>query len=192
MRDIDIRIALRRHELLHCGEPDTRVVEELGLCQGTARIDIAVVNGSIHGYEIKSAYDTLMRLPGQIEIYSRALDFVTIVTAETHADKVRTAVPEWWGLWVTLCSASKSPFEILREARQNIDVQPIALAQLLWREEALRALEDRNLATGMRGKPRQQMWRVLAAELPLQDLSAIVRKTLKLRGSNWRPGGPQA
>jgi hypothetical protein len=189
MRDIDIRRALRQDARLHYGEPDTRVVEELGLCQGIARVDIAVVNGSIHGYEIKSERDTLARLPGQIDVYSRALDFVTIVTAPAHADKVSRSVPAWWGVWIALQSDGRPRFEIMREAQANTDVAPFAVAQLLWREEALGALEQRNLATGLRSKPREELWHRLASELSLKELSEIVRETLKVRGSTWRSAG---
>ena len=66
MRDCDIRKALRKRlEEAHKGESGTRIVEEFGLCQGRARIDVAVFNGFINGFEIKSARDTLKRLPGQ-------------------------------------------------------------------------------------------------------------------------------
>ncbi len=60
MREIDIRLALRaKLEKLHPGESDTLLGQELGLCQGFARVDLAVVNGTVHGYEIKSEQDTL-------------------------------------------------------------------------------------------------------------------------------------
>jgi len=63
MRDIDVRRKLRVEvERSHECEFDTLIVEELGLCQGIARVDLAVVNGSVHRYEIKSESDTLTRL----------------------------------------------------------------------------------------------------------------------------------
>ena len=34
-------------------------VEELGVCRGRVRVDVAVVNGTLHGYEIKSDRDSL-------------------------------------------------------------------------------------------------------------------------------------
>ena len=189
MRDIDIRRALRTEKRLHYGEPDTRVVEELGLCQGIARVDIAVVNGSIHGYEIKSEHDTLARLAGQIEIYNQALDFVTIVTAPAHGDKVIVGtVPNWWGVWIAELVDGRTRFDVVREARKNKDVVPFAMAQLLWRAEALLALEERSLAEGVRSRPRKELWYRLVSELPFEELSAIVRETLKLRGSTWRSG----
>jgi len=187
MRDIDIRLALR--EIMtrrHGNEPDTLIVEELGLCQGIARVDMAVVNGSLHGYEIKSESDTLVRLPGQTDVYNRALDFVTIIAAQTHAHKISTMVPTWWGIWVAVPEVDGLKFQKKREAQQNPDVSAFALAQLLWREEALQALADRHLATGMRGKTREKLWRRLA-ELEVDVLGKIVRQQLKQRGADWRP-----
>jgi hypothetical protein len=186
MRDIDIRRKLRVDKRLHFGEPDTRVVEELGLCQGIARVDLAVVNGTIHGYEIKSDSDTLARLPAQVEIYSRALDFVTIVTAPSHVSKIRKIVPKWWGIWTTVSDHNGIRLEVSREHRQNPKVDPFSVAQLLWREEALEALENEGLVSGVRSKPRKELWLRLASELPPEKLGHIVRDSLKRRRSDWR------
>jgi hypothetical protein len=192
MRDIDIRRALRaKLEQLHRGEPDTLLGQELGLCQGFARVDLAVVNGSVHGYEIKSEQDTLARLPGQAEIYNRTLDFVTIVAARAHANKISNIVPSWWGIWNAVQDDRGVRLETSREPSKNPNIDPFALAQLLWRDEALQALADRDLATGMRSKPRDELWRRLASELTLEELGCIVRDRLKHRGADWRsPASP--
>src|SRR5665647_2133318 len=87
MRDGDVRTAL--HEQLrgeHAHELDrTRILDELGLA-GEVRVDVAVLNGSFSGYEIKSAKDTLRRLPKQVQVYSQILDFAVLVVADTHYD----------------------------------------------------------------------------------------------------------
>ncbi|MGC2475829.1 MAG: sce7726 family protein [Candidatus Sulfotelmatobacter sp.] len=186
MRDIDIRRRLRVDERLHPCDPDTRIVEELGLCQGVARVDLAVVNGTIHGYEIKSERDTLTRLPGQAEIYNRVLDYVTVVTAPMHADNVRKAVPEWWGVWAVVSDNGEVRLEELRESGRNSEVNPFALAQLLWRDEALQVLIDRDLAVGMRSKSRKEIWQRLASELTLEEIGSTVRACVKSRGADWR------
>lgn len=187
MRDIDIREAvLGTMDHLHGGDSDTLIVQELGLCQGIARVDIAVVNGSVHGYEIKSERDTLFRLPGQTNIYNRTLDFVTVVTESSHADAIRKAVPQWWGIWRAVQTKNGVVLKRLRTARRNPRIDPFALAQLLWREEALQTLTDLGLAAGLRSKPREQLWRRLASELTLKELGDIVRLHLKRRGQTWR------
>ena len=193
MRDIDIRRRLlvemnRRHG----GEPDTLVIEELGLCQGIARIDLAVVNGSIHGYEIKSERDTLARLPAQAEIYGRTLEYVTLIAAPVHLKKVRDVVPKWWGIWSATQMGGVVNLTVKKEARRNPALTPVALAQLLWRDEALQALIDHNLAIGMKSKSRQELWERLSSELTVNELGNIVRHYLKRRGGAWRAPALQA
>ena len=62
-KDLDIRSALHAKRLRRLkAKPDTLVIDELGLAHASSRIDVAVINGCIHGYEIKSAKDTLDRL----------------------------------------------------------------------------------------------------------------------------------
>lgn len=192
MRDIDIRLALRAEmDQRHHRDPDTRIVEELGLCQGVARVDLAVVNGTIHGYEIKSERDTLARLPGQINIYSTALDLVTIIAAPTHVARIADIVPSWWGVWSV--ARTKTGFRLTksRKSQRNPHVNPFALAQLLWRDEAIEALADYGLAAGVRSKPRGFLWYRLASNLTLEQLGEIVRTRLKRRGAHWRSLAPQ-
>jgi hypothetical protein len=193
MRDIDIRRALRKEmEKVHRGEPNTLIREELGLCQGFARVDLAVVNGSVHGYEIKSEKDTLARLRGQADIYNRTLDFVTIIVAPAHAKKIRQVVPSWWGIWNAIQCDDEVRLKRFREPSKNPDVDPFAVAQLLWRDEVLEALTDRGLADGMRSKRRHELWHRLASELTLEELGLLVRERLKRRGSDWRFPSQQA
>lgn len=191
MREMDIRFALRREiSRRHAADPDTLIVEELGLCQGVSRVDLAVVNGSLHGYEIKSEQDTLARLPAQSQIYGRALEFVTIVTAPIHAHKALEIIPSWWGILAPVSEGSKIHLEVDREARPNPGVVPYALAQLLWRDEALQVLIDFDLANGLRSKPREALWQCLASHFSVVELGLIVRQRLKNRGTRWRVASP--
>jgi hypothetical protein len=96
-------------------------------------------------------------------------------------------VPQWWGIWTAVQGKEGPRLRSSRKALPNPNVIPFALAQLLWREEALEVLEKHGLANGMRSKPRQELWHRLASGLPLEDLGNIVRDRLRRRGANWRP-----
>jgi hypothetical protein len=187
MRELDIRLALLSSiQSTHSNEAETLILEELGLCQGVARVDLAVVNGKVHGFEIKSAQDTLTRLPTQSEVYNRALDLVTIVVDRKHLKSVKSLVPKWWGI----CEArqTRNGSIELREIRSPSDkpqVDLFAQAQLLWRAEALEVLVERQLDSGLRTKPRHVIWRRLADSLPPAELKEIVRTRLKHR-LGWR------
>lgn len=191
MRDLDVRQALHSKVLkAHRNEPDTLVVDELGLCQGVSRVDVAVVNGQIHGYEIKSEKDTLDRLPEQVRIYGGVLDKVTLVAAEKHVDRARGIVPPWWGITVAVQGKRGAiRFSVHQRSRANPAVDLYAVAQLLWRDEALALLERLGLARGLKSKPRQHLWRVLADSVPGPDLKREVRQQLKAR-EGWRQPPP--
>jgi hypothetical protein len=187
MRDGDVRKALHvQLQSEHAAELDqTLFVDELGLC-GQVRVDVAVVNGSLSGYELKSENDTLRRLPTQVEVYSRVLDFATLVVAKKHAAHARACLPSWWGLIEAESAADGSvTLKRRRRGRMNPSVDPLALAQLLWRDEALAELEARGMARGVRSKPRLEIWQRLSVELPLEELREVVRLRLKGR-QGWR------
>lgn len=187
MRDRDIRSALKlRLRQEHGNESDTLLLDELGLCTGNARVDVAVVNGAINGFEIKSERDTLQRLPHQVEIYSRTLDTVTIVVGGNHLENVLNLVPEWWGVERAYYGDGDSIlFEPLRPALKNTSVDAYSLVQLLWRDEALKILTQLNLEKGMLSKPRKAIWKKLAESNSVAELNEFVRRELKAR-INWR------
>jgi hypothetical protein len=186
-RDIDIRISL--HSVLrkeHEYEKDTLILDELGLCQGDARIDVAVVNGAINGYEIKSESDTLERLPKQCEAYNRVFDTVTILTASRFIEGIEDIIPQWWGITrAEMEEDGTVHFFSHRSPQKNMNIDPFALAQLLWRDEALIILKERDLHKGLLSKPRPILWKALAQNLELHDLQDEVRKNLKAR-SKWK------
>ncbi|MEU9807578.1 sce7726 family protein [Mycobacterium sp. NPDC050853] len=177
MRDVDIRAALLdelRGEF--CGD---KIVNEMGLCLGATRVDVAVINGSLHGYEIKSDRDTLVRLPGQVELYNRVLDFSTIVCGPKYVGKIRDAVPRTWGIVETRCIDGAVVLKRHRKPRKNRECDSLAIAQLLWRDEAASLL----VARGEHVKRRETRWNLWdrLAEWPLGELQLSVRLQLKAR-----------
>lgn len=192
MRDLDVRRALYQTVLApHRADPDTLVVDELGLNWGSIRVDVAVVNGSIHGYEIKSDSDNLDRLPMQAEMYGRVLDRVTLV-AGRHLAAAKQQVPAWW----ELCEAVEvAPGDVkirsIRRGRSNPNLDLAAVAMLLWRDEALAILEEKGCAAGLRSKPRRALYAALLENLTATQLRSQVRQALKRRGPAWRAGPPR-
>lgn len=186
LAEYEIRHSLTRELAVHHAyEPDALIIEELGVCEGRARIDVAVLNGSIHGYEIKSPDDTLARLPQQIEWYGLTFDKVTIVYSGRKDSSVAEQIPEWWGMCRAELIAGNCELLTIRSAAPNPSQHPFHVSQLLWRDEVLLILEQRELADGIRSKPREVLWRRLSESLPLEDLKEVVRSTLKGR-VGWR------
>lgn len=169
---------------MHADESDTRIVEEMGLLRGAVRIDVAAINGSLHGYEIKSERDTLARLEAQCAVYNLAFDFATIVLSPVHLDKATAAVPSWWGIWVARSTPSGIILRRHRKERRNPKIDPLTLAQLLWKDELVEVLEQQNLATGFAGKPRNAICARLVRNIDVEQIATLVRQKLKTR-VNW-------
>lgn len=190
--DREIRAVLYETELAPFrADPHSRVVNELGVCQGEFRIDVAVVNGALHGWEIKSDRDTLSRLPGQAEAYSRVFDEVTLVVGETHISGALERIPGWWGVLRALKPRGGAVLEPVRPPARNPRPDPQALAQLLWRDELVAILADLDAPRKLLRRPKWDLWPALAARLEVEEIGARVRAALKARGG-WRQGDPEA
>lgn len=186
-RDRDIRIALHAKHLRRVKEqPDTLVIDELGLAHAKSRIDVAVINGCIHGYEIKSAKDTLDRFATQIDIYRQTLQKLTIVAAPKHVTGIINQAPECCGVIV----AEQGPrggvgFHVLRKATANSEIDPVMMAHLLWRDEVIELLGRAGYAPKELRRPRKQLYEMLCEAMSLREITASIRRFMAQR-QTWR------
>jgi hypothetical protein len=177
--DAAVRELLKRHLVDTRLGDGTVILDELGLCQGDVRVDVAAVNGELSGFEIKSPADTLARWPKQRRVYSKVVDRAWLVAPETTL--AAAGAPGWWGLIRIVETADRLGLRVVREAQLNPAPDPYSIACLLWRDEAIRTLAEFGLDRGVRTKRRRLIWRRLADLLALDDLRRAVRAALKVR-----------
>lgn len=189
--DVIIRSALKKKlDNHHANDSKLRIIEELGVRHGTTRIDIAVVNGIMHGYEIKSDRDTLERLPEQINEFNAVFDKLTLVVGKRHLYDAINLIPDWWGVMVAKINENNEVvFHAIREAERNQEQIGVSIARLLWKKEALQILEEQNKAIGLRSKSRELIYEKLANTLKVNALKKRVRDTLVFR-EDWRSDAP--
>lgn len=186
-KDNEIRKALHSKRLKKLSlHPNTIVVDELGLAHARSRVDIAVINGCIHGYEIKSALDSLDRLDSQLEIYQQTLQKLTFVISPKHLEAVTERVPVWSGLIV----ACKGPrlgvdFKVLRRPALNPNADPIMMAHLLWRTEAVQLLLELGFAERSLRGSRVELYELICANLTTKQIIASIRQCMVKR-QVWR------
>jgi hypothetical protein len=176
--DPEIRQALRAYLARRDVTGTPAVIEELGLCQGQVRADVVVVGELLHAYEIKSDRDSLTRLAHQAEIYGQTMDRVTLVAGNRHMAEALRVVPRWWGAIRADETANGLRLTELRKGRKNTNRDQRALVELLWHSDALRFLEERGMARGLKGKPRRYVWDRICAEVSLDEIAAAVRRHL--------------
>ncbi len=184
VRDPEIRGALarelRRSRVL---AGHAVAVQELGLCRSEVLVDVAVVNGRLHGFEIKSDFDTLRRLEGQARTYGLVLDRATLVVGARHLERARSLVPDWWGLMLVEGDGPKPAVSSIRPPADNPARCARALAELLWMNETRVLLERRGAIRGCSGKPRRVLWDRLCEVYSLREIASFVRAQLKVRAA---------
>jgi hypothetical protein len=182
-RDVDIRKALLANlEVKYSDSSHDLIVEEFG-CK-TARADVAVINGFLHAYEIKSDSDSLDRLPSQIDAYQGVFEYVTLICGRRLLERARTAIPKWWGLQRAEFRDGGVLIHELRTAKPNPNQNPFAVARMLWKTEALAVLRR----FGHRGVTSRctadEVWNAVAAQVPITELTNEVRQAIKARGGS--------
>lgn len=166
-------------------DPSTLIVDELDVCRGISRVDIAVINGKMHGYEIKSEQDTLERLPNQLESYNKVFDKMTIVVCEKHLNKVADIVPEWWGIGCIYNYRGQLKLKKIRNNKVNRNVDAFQVAQLLWKDELIKLLNIYGITKGVKSKNRNALSQLVFENIPKKEIKYYVKEQLKLR-TNWR------
>ncbi len=162
---------------------DTRIINELGLDFGAARVDVAVVNGIMHGYEIKSDLDTLYRLPRQLEYYNRAFERMTIVVSRKYIDEVKKIIPDWWGI-KTISKDQKRLINI-RKGRKVSQQDPDLIIKLLWKKELEDFIDYLSFSKSLKKMRKNQLLALLSKEVDFDVTRQFVYSTLKKR-ENWR------
>ena len=193
MKDAHLRTALKRDLQSHYAtDPDTVVIEELGILHGRCRIDVAVVNGRMHGYELKSDRDTLSRLPEQAQAYSAVFDCVTLVVGERHLRSAIELVPDWWGVCLARFDSGTLSLRDLKLPLTNPAPDPMSVVRLLWRNEALCLLDLVGRARGAQSKPREWIYAELVAAASRGYLADAVRQCLKNREGRRSDATPRS
>jgi len=100
---------------------------------GYNKADVVIINGTSSVYEIKSEYDTLNRLDGQINAYLEIFDFINVISSFSQVDKLRSVLPEKIGI---LALTDRNTISTVREACSNkVNFNPNKLFGSLRKDE---------------------------------------------------------
>jgi len=128
-------------EQLSIVHENSRILEEFSVAKGRARADVVAVNNhKIHAYEIKSDADNLQRLPGQQKYYSALFNTVTLVVGMEHVVKAMYMIPDWWGVTVVFESSNGIELKVIREPKDNENMNSISISEVMRKEEMVALL----------------------------------------------------
>jgi len=111
-----------------------RIIDEKVI--GKSRADfMAVLDGIIIGYEIKSDLDTYARLKTQVRDYNKYFDICYVVVGESHQKGIVKRIPEYWGVLVVSTEDGVPKVYELRHADMNPKDVTANKLSLLWKNE---------------------------------------------------------
>ncbi|TPL84173.1 sce7726 family protein [Mesorhizobium sp. B2-3-14] len=151
------------------------VMSELVVGGQSNRADIVLANDRLSCFEIKTHADTLVRLPKQLDTFTRCFDETTVVAASKHLSAVRALVPDFVGV-MELAGAPKAPEIIVhRQASTSSHLSVEFLLQLLPADRL-------RLVLGGRGLPKKRADLMQHAQaMSIEDARAAVIAFLRDR-----------
>jgi hypothetical protein len=170
------KAALLQH-LLHKGAvaEDVVIISELALESFSRRADLALVNGSIELFEIKSEADTLTRLAGQVETFSRFCDKLHVVGAPCHIDNILSSTSEHVAVWQL---ESGIGIRVMRRGRKTPLRDKANLIKLINAQELKQLLATNKIKVD---SSRRKYLEAAAHEISAEKLRFDVLKLLKER-----------
>lgn len=182
LRDPELRKPLQKWlERKFLGHDDTEILHELRMPRPSGRVDIAIINGRLSGFEIKSDFDSLSRLPRQVRAFSAVFDEVCVVTTSRHSADAKKIIPSWWRLSVHSNKDGKGVFRTVQKGSRNPNVRTDALLHMLTRSELSDIFRVRRLDLQIRSTRRFQMIERLIEQLEPSEIQFEVRRLLKIR-----------
>lgn len=181
LRDGDVRSSLAAWLAESHAHECARVLHELKVPRPSARIDIALVNGELTGYEIKSDVDSLSRLRSQIPACARVFDRAYLVTTGRHLRSSLKAIPFWWGIAIA-CQDNRGVFiSQIRSSQLNTNWCVKSSLHMLTK------LELKNISLALCGSQlplsakREALVEHLAASCDPQAIRANINEALRGR-----------
>ncbi|MDO4345652.1 MAG: sce7726 family protein [Eubacteriales bacterium] len=174
LHDRDIREPL--FDFLEETYGKVRILEEKRM--GSSRADIVMITPeAVVGLEIKSDADTYARLQSQIQDYEKYYDRNYAVVGTRHALHIRERVPEHWGIITVEPEEGKTDFYVLREAKNNPNVDWKKKLSILWRPELVH-IQELNAMPAYKRNSKELVIDKILAKVPRELLGPQICEEL--------------
>lgn len=186
---VDIRLALRCwvKEKFKTNQNDI-LIDELGFSNkdpnssvdSSFRADLALANGRLVGFEIKSEKDSLKRWVSQMTAYLNVFDEVWLCVHGKHLESALTITPKSIGVIVV---DNFESLTLVRVAKNQTFNNAYDLSGLLWRDELDALAKFHGIIIKSRAT-KNEVREILAKSLGIELIRAFVLQQLKIRKSH--------
>lgn len=175
----EIKLAVISHLEKRSALQDGVVINELPVANWSRRADLAVANGKLQAFEIKSDFDTLRRLDGQIALFATRFDKVVLVTTSRFISSALERLPQFVEIWEAARRGSEVALRVVRRGQVREVKSRHILSSYLQKSEVASFLRS-NGHDVPHWASRDELEELLT-RLPVSKLRAFVLARLKQR-----------
>jgi len=175
-----IKIILKNHLLVTKNsnllkKSDSFIITEFNISNFSRRVDLVYFNKDKSiAFEIKSEFDSLLRLKSQTEEYLKYFDKVVVLAAKKHIGKVKSLVPENVGVW----EFDEGKMKIIRRGKLQLISDKMRFIRMMNLNELLVLCKRERIEMG--DKKRLTLELNLKS-LPIKTLKTEAVKFIQLR-----------
>ena len=178
IRDMLLNTFLKKYQ----SNENSLILEEVGIMHGNSIVDLAVFSPFFNqAFEIKSAQDSLTRLPKQLQDYIQVFDYITVITQPSHLEDIKRICPKFIGILVVY---NDWDMEYVQKPTASPVVNKKKLIQVLWRDEVYSFLKAKGIK-GHSGSSNAKVKKIACDNATVQEIRQLVFKTLKNR-PEWK------
>lgn len=179
LREQDVKIALIDWLYKKGMLSDATIINEMVVANWSRRADLAIANGSLQAYEIKSDFDSLKRLDGQLKIFNSSFEKVTIVCAPKFTSEVYKRVSSNVGIVEFQSDNSGVRFKVIQKGRVCSRLNKVVYLGFLLKSELKDLLNQYGIKISY--DLHRDYLEVVASKLALNKIREFVITSIKNR-----------
>ncbi|KAB0654853.1 sce7726 family protein [Burkholderia diffusa] len=168
--------------MLSARSPRPRLlVQELGVHNTNAIVDVAAIYSELHGFEIKGETDSVSRVSKQSKYYNLSFPRLTLVTTSNHLGWALKNLPDFWGIILAKNSPTGAVMNYIRPTKSNPDFCKETSLLMLWKDELLN-LEDQGYEIRARkSDTRAELASKIASKLTKHQIITLLAESIENR-----------
>ncbi len=152
---------------------------------GESKADVLILNGTSHIYEIKTELDSLDRLDNQLSDYAKFAEYVSVVTAEKHFNKIVQKIPSEIGIIILTKKGALSTYRKAISGKKSLSNE-LVFDSLQKAEYSKIILDVLGYIPNVPNGIMYQRCKVLFKTLDVSDSHHLVVECLKQRNMDVR------
>ncbi|MGQ7745407.1 sce7726 family protein [Pectobacterium brasiliense] len=118
------------------------IINEFSIANFSRRVDLVLAkDNQLFAFEVKSEFDSLTRLKGQVDEYLEHFDKVTVVAATKHIEKALQLTPKNVAIW----EISETQLKVIRKGRTKKIADKFKFIKMMTLNELLHLAKKMNI-----------------------------------------------